>query len=198
MKKLIFLAVVLSVLVSCTRSKNEKAHENYPRIADSYPQIADSIANEEIPQNDIAKTQAIAEEARLESIRQDSIKQEKKMRLSPKVFEDYFNEKKMKKRLKALGFKLIKEEREDFDEFEGYWAEYKRTLNGRTIKIEYGYATSNEGSIEFSDKEDLEQFKKDLSSSGFKKMEYGYYENYSGNYPSFEIQEKNLITFGYY
>ena len=191
MKKFLFLAVVLSVLVSCTGNKNENAHENFSRIADS-------IANEEARQNAIAKAEAIEEQARLESIRQDSIKQEQKMRLSPKVFGDYFNEKKMKKKLKDLGFKLIKEDREDFGDFEGYWASYKRTLNGRTIKIEYSYATSNGGSIEFSDKGDFEQFKKDLSSSGFKKMEYGYYENNNGNYPSFEIQNKNTVTFGYY
>lgn len=188
MKKLLFGTVAVLLMASCAGNGNsEKAREDSIRIADSIAAL------------EAAQAEAEAEQARLDSLRQDSITHEINMRLKPEVFRDFFNEKKMKKDLRALGFNLIEEEYEHEEEWDGYYAIYKRTLNGRTIDIEYGYDTSNGGSIKFSDKNDLEQFKKDLLNSGFKKDEYGYYnhKNLNANYPTFEINRKD-VTFGYY
>lgn len=186
MKKLLFGVAMMLLVASCSgNGASEKEREDSVHFADSIAQV------------EAAK--AVAEQARRDSLGQDSITQEINMRLKPEVFRDYYNEKKMKKDLSALGFKLLKEEYEHEEEWDGYWAKYKRTLNGRTIEIEYGYATSNGGSIKFSDKNDLEQFKKDLLNSGFKKDEYGYYnhKNLNANYPSFEINGR-YVNFGYY
>lgn len=185
MKKILFGVATMLLFASCSgNGSSEKAKEDSARIADS-----------------IAKVEAAkeaSEQARLDSLRQDSITQEINMRLKPEVFRDFFNEKKMKKDLSALGFKLLKEEYDHEEEWDGYWAKYKRTMNGRTIEIEYGFDTSNSGSIKFSDKNDAEQFKKDLLNSGFKKDEYGYYnhKNLNANYPSFEISGR-YVNFGY-
>ena len=153
-------------------------------------------------QQEAAEEAAIAEaeQAAAEQARQDSINEEIKMRLNPALFRDFFNEKRMKRDLKAKGFNLIDEEYEKYEDFDSYWAKYKRTLNGRSIEIEFGYDTSNGGTIKFSDKSDFDQFKKDLLNSGWRKDEYGMYnhKNLNSNNPSFEIEGKNTITFGYY
>ena len=194
MKKLLLGALALFLMASCSgNGSSEKERE------DSIPKV-DSLAQMEATRQTEETAQAAAELARIDSLRQDSINQEIKMRLKPTLFNDFFNEKRMKKNLRAIGFKLVDEEFEKYEEFDSYWAKYKRTLNGRTIEVEFGYDTSNGGSIKFSDKNDFAQFKTDLLNSGFKKDEFGQYNhrNLNSSYPTFEIEGKNTVTFGYY
>lgn len=122
MKKLLFGTAALLLMASCSANgTNEKAKEDSTRIADSIAQVEEA--------------QAAAEQARLDSIRQDSIAQEINMRLKPEVFRDYYNEKKMKKDLLNSGFK---KNEYGFYDHKNLYANYPSfAINGRYVHFSY-------------------------------------------------------------
>ena len=140
MKKFIFLIVIasLTLLLSCGRDKAaNKAYRDSIRTADSLSQVEAARQAEEAKK-------AAAEQARLDSLRQDSINQEEKMKLGQLSFISHKGD--WKKILPKFGFKLTSKkthkEPSDYNE-EDIWEitdyVYSRNLNGR--KVTFKFAT---------------------------------------------------------
>ena len=136
MKKLLFGTAALLLMASCSGTgTSEKTREDSTHIADSIAQV------EAIRQAEEA-AQVAAEQAHLDSIRQDSIVQEEKMKLGQLSFISHKGD--WKKILPKFGFKLTSKKTHikpsDYDE-EATWEitdyVYNRNLNGREVTFEF-------------------------------------------------------------
>lgn len=164
MKKLFFGATALLLMASCSgNGTTKKTKEDSTRIADSIAQVeADRKAQE-------AAKEAM-EKARLDSILQDSIAQEEKMRIDPKIFAREGYEKKL---LNQYGFKVVYDRKfinYDIDEgFEDYEIRYTRTFNGRKIVYDAWGSTCMGATLTFYDPVDKKNFIEDINKAGYKK-----------------------------
>lgn len=165
MKKLLYCLVLSVLMVNCGGNKAEKESGKAQR-ADS---IAQAAARQQAIDEALAQAEAEAEQARQDSIRQDSIAQEDKMRLKPSYFPygDY-----EEKKLKNIGFKKTKDKFTPYDEEEpGFGCEevsFTRTFNGRRIDIEYVGESCHVTTIRFYDNRDKEDFISALNKAGRK------------------------------
>ena len=169
MKKLLFGAVVLLLMVSCSgNGTTEKAQEDSKRLADS-----------------IAQVKAAAEQARLDSIRQDSIQKAELEAFNINLFVSPFKEegfqgkgmelktdKQISKALANLGFSENKSVRTRTEEICGSWETWKstkytysKTIGDKTIIVE----NEDELEIIFPNSELKEKFMKSAIKAGYKK-----------------------------
>lgn len=192
----LFLFVVSVIFISCAGNNSEKLREDSIRIADS-------IAAVEAAQEEAARA---AEQARLDSIRQDSIEQEAKFNLAQMSF---INNNNWLKTLPKFGFELKnKKTTEDWDEWEGTDRvvttdyTYQRDLNGRVVIFEFSLREYKEDGTEIGNRYDAtmiikdpaerEAFINDIKKLG--KTKNGYL--YDGSDQGFWIrQEGNYISF---
>ena len=173
MKKVLFGVVTLILMANCTgNSALEKAREDSARIADSIAQI------EAIRQAEVA-AQVAAVQARMDSIRQDSIAKEEKMRITPTVFWTIAGDVMTSdKNLKKYGFKKIKEIKTPIDPEMDFYEEtiiYRRTFNGRKVDYENSCGDCCVETMTFYDKADLDAFIEELEKSGYKNSGKGEY-----------------------
>lgn len=184
MKKVSYL-FVLSIIFSCCAGNNaEKEREDSIRKADS---IATIQAEKE-------EAMRAAEQARLDSIRQDSIANEENLRIKPQYFSYDAD---FQKKAKSLGFKKISEEIEEDEEngIEMGEVRYERVLNGRKIIYEVWWDTCHGEILTFQDPLDFKRFKEDLQNLGFKEEGNFYVSKKFTNYPEISI-EGNKVYFG--
>lgn len=116
------------------------------------------------------------EQERLDSIRQDSIALEEKMRIDPMIFaRDGYR----KKLLKQYGFKVVYDRKfinYDIDDgFEDYEIRYTRTVNGRKIVFDEWGTTCMGASLTFYDPIDKKNFIEDIKKAGYKKEDGNFY-----------------------
>ena len=200
MKKFVLIAtglfLTIGIMASCSGRNAEKEREDSIRIADSIAAVEE------------AKEEAlrIAEQARLDSIRQDSIEQEAKLNLAQMSFIKNNN---WLKTLPKFGFELKnKKTTEDWDEWEGTERvvdthyTYQRELNGRVVTFEFTLSKYKEGGMEIGngydatmkikDPDEREAFINDMKKFG--KAKNGYL--YDGSDQGFWIMvEGNNIYF---
>ena len=183
MKKLLLEASALILMASCAgNGASEKANEDSARIADSIAQVE--------------ATQAAAEQARLDSIRQDSIAKEEEMRITPTVFWSIGgNVKTSDRNLKKYGFKKIKEIKTPIDPGNDFYEEtiiYRRSFNGRKVDYENSCGDCCVETMTFYDKADLDAFIEELEKSGYKNNGKGEYSKASAYY---SIRIKGMKAF---
>ena len=185
MKKFILIAsglfLTIGIMTGCSGRNAEKEREDSIRIADSIAAV--EAAREEALR--------IAEQARLDSIRLDSIENEENLRIKPQYFSyDIDSQKKMK----SLGFKKVREKIGMDDEIgiEVGEVRYERVLNGRKIIYEVWWDTCSGEILTFQDTSDFERFKEDLLNLGFKKDGNFYISKKLTNYPEISIEGKKV------
>ena len=192
----LLLLIVSIVFLSCSGNNTEKLREDSIRKADS-------IAAIQAEKEEAARA---AEQARLDSIRQDSIEQEAKLNLAQMSF---INNNNWLKTLPKFGFKLKKKKTsEDWDEWEGTDRVlttdyiYQRDLNGRVVTFEFSLMEYKEDGTEIGNRYDASMTIKDPAEKEafindikkFGKTKNGYL--YDGSDQGFWIrQEGNTICF---
>ena len=164
MKKLLFGAAALFLVASCAgNGTSEKAKEDSAHVADSIAQV------------EAAK--AAAEQARLDSIRRDSIENTKTPTFQTFCYphnvdgivtlQDFYKASHIEKSLKNLGFKLAntkKETRETYDGEDVYSVILKsfiKTLGDKTITVTFDNYDNHVSSVEilFPNLEQVDKFK---------------------------------------
>ena len=182
----LFLFVVSVILSCCAGNNSEKLREDSIRKADSIAAI----------QAEKEEAMRAAEQARLDSIRQDSIENEEKLRIKPQYFISYVSD--TQKKLKSLGFKKVREKIEMDDEIgiEVGEIRYERVLNGRKIIYEFSWDTCHAEILTFQDSSDLERFKEDLKNLGFKKEGNFYVSKKLNSYDEISIEGKKVYFGG--
>lgn len=189
MKKYIHLFLCVIFITSCGGRKDEKEFRDSIHRADS---IALIEAKQKAAEEALI---AAAEQARLDSLRLDSIDQEEKMRLKPVYFrEAWWDE----KALKRIGFKKTKDTFTPYDEDDSFGlseTNYTRTFNGRRIDIKGSSESCHGVDIIFSNENDKDLFIEELKRAGAKKDQYGDYfiEKY---YITFRVKGKKIEMFG--
>lgn len=179
MRKLLFIAIVLAIMASCAGNRSsEKTRQDSIFTPDSLAPIETALEDEQALKDSIARE---TEQAKLDSIRLDSIAHENNMRLTTSIFWSYAKSGRNEKQLKKLGFKKIKEkhipDEEGIDEYE---AIYSRMVNGRRIDyVDYQESCCSETIIFYDDK-DREAFIQQLKKEGFKRhgSEYSHPNKY--------------------
>lgn len=184
MKKFTFGLGIVLLVAGCSRNENTGKGNSEEAVQDSI-KTADSIAQVEIAK----AAEAAAEQIRLDSLRQDSINTEERMRLRIKMFYDN-----PEKALKSVGFKKVYDKCDDDGEVECCVIKYERILNGRKITYTIQLDTSTDCYLSFSDPQDQEKFMEDAKSNGYKKGEYGYYWKEKNNYyyPYIDIEGRKV------
>lgn len=187
MKKLILITTGLLLItwgtISCAGTNSEKEREDSIRIDDPVANIEENQAED----------QAMAAQARLDSIRQDSIANEENLRIKPQYLS-YDTD--FQKKIKSLGFKKVKEKVEETEDgIEEGEVRYERVLNGRKIIYEKSWDTCTVEILTFQDPSDLKRFKEDMLNFGYKKEGENYVSKKQSNYPELSI-EGNKIFFG--
>ena len=190
------LFLTIGIMASCSGRNAEKLREDSIRKADSIAAI----------QAEKEEATRAAEQARLDSIRQDSIEQEAKLNLAQMSF---INNNNWLKTLPKFGFELKKKKTsEDWDEWEGTDRVlttdyiYQRDLNGRVVTFEFSLSEYKEDGTEIGNRYDArmtikdpaerEAFINDIKKLG--KTKNGYL--YDGSNQGFWIrQEGNTICF---
>lgn len=180
MKKLFFGTIALFLMASCSgNGASEKAKEDSARVADSIAQVEVTRQAEEA-------ALTTAEQARLDSIRRDSIAKEKEMRITPAVFWSIGgNVKTSDRNLKKYRFKKIKEIKTPIDPENDFYEEtiiYRRTFNGRKVDYENSCGDCCVETMTFYDKADLDAFIEELEKSGYKNNGKGEYRKASTYY----------------
>ena len=176
MKKLLSGLCLLALLAGCSGKGNDSQYEGKAQLTDSLHQLEMRQNAEEAVRAAEEAAALAATQARQDSLKQDSIKQEEKMRLKVSMFRDAWWD---EKALKRIGFKKIKKkETALYDDGPSLYEEtYTRTFNGRRIDVE-GSAESCHGvEVIFYDNKDKEPFLKEL-----KKIGSDTYEKYGFDY----------------
>lgn len=172
--KVLALIILFAILPlsGCIKAKKTQKDSNMSLAADTIEpeKDIDTSLTRAIEASEVAESAeqlAKIEAARRDSIRQDSIEEEERMRVTYKLLTPYEGIPKVKE-LKKLGFKL------KYEKTGGQGAEYglpskegeyERIFNGR--KITYIYSTCDDVReyFYFEDKRDFDFFLKDLKMS---------------------------------
>lgn len=183
-KTSLFLIVVSIIFINCAGNNSEKLREDSIRKADSIAAI----------QSEKEETERAAEQARLDSIRQDSIERAQKQMeaFTPSLFisksEGWWNTKyNIPSSLKKIGFSLVQKKfvkdligYTDGETADGYNLKYSNEDIGVTVS--WGIQTnSNESQISteiaiYFNNQDLENmFVSKIKQMGFKKEDKNFY-----------------------
>lgn len=187
-KNLLFGAATIMLMASCAgNGVSEKTKEDSIRIADSIAQVEATRQAEEAAM--------AAEQARLDSIRRDSLAKEEEMRINPNVFWTIGGTIQTSNRnLKKYRFKKIKKIKTPIDPENNFYEEtiiYRRAFNGRKVDYENSCGDCCIETMTFYDKADLDAFIEELEKSGYKNNGKGEYRKAS----AYSISIKGMKAF---